>query len=1148
MEPLIVLELAEKHPEALVIFVTLDDAAISEAAETVSYFSPKINVLTLPAWDCVPYDRVSPRADILGKRVAALSELSNFKSKQPTVLITSNNAFLQRVPCKEQFHDNSLKIKVGTSLKMEALSEFLETNGFNRTGTVREAGEYAFRGGIIDIFPANSGNPVRFDLFGDEVEEIREFDALTQQSIKTKNQVVLTPVSELFLDPESISRFRTGYRSLFGNVSDDPIYEAISAGQRTAGAEHWLPLFCNGMQKITDFISGSILVLGNQFNDGIKARIEAIDDFYHARKSFLDGPTSKRVGKDSIPYRPIPPGNLYLTEEEIEHTLKGRLSIHLSPFSAPNELSGTNYDIGARRMIKFDGAQNVAGNKKQLNNNFDLAIGSIEQFIAKGTRVIISCYSNGSTERISSLFRDHGLGAQFIAKDWKDAISAQKDQVAFITLGLAEGFATKDLAILTEQDILGERLIRQSPRRSRGDAFLSDISELSEGDIVVHIEHGLGRYEGLEKILAAGAPHDCLKVGYQGGDRLFVPVENIELLSRFGSSDSAVILDKLGGAAWQARKSKLKERLREIADKLIKTAAARTLKEGRKLSVPDQVFDEFCARFPFHETEDQLNAISETIKDLNSGRPMDRLICGDVGFGKTEVALRATFSAVIAGGQVALIAPTTLLSRQHYQSFIDRFKDYPVTIKQLSRLITTKEANGIKEGLAAGNIDIVIGTHGLLGKGIKFNDLALMIVDEEQHFGVGHKERLKQLQENVHVLTLSATPIPRTLQMALSGVKDMSIIATPPVDRLAVRTFVMPQDPVILKEAIMRERFRGGQIFYVCPRIADLNSIKKQLDELVPDVKVRIAHGQMPVADLEGVMNAFYDGEIDLLLSTQIVESGLDIPNANTLIIHRADRFGLAQLYQLRGRIGRSKVRAYCYLTIPNKKPLTENAKKRLEVMQSLDSLGAGFSLASHDLDIRGAGNLLGDEQSGHIKEVGVELYQQMLEEAVALARSGNTGEALISDAWSPTISVGAPVLIPEKYITDLNARLSIYRRASSLKTPREIDSFNAELLDRFGPLPDEVVSLLEIIAIKQLCKKAGIQKLDAGPKGALIKFYKDRFEPLEKLIGFIQREPNRIKLRHDQQLVVKREWSNTKTRVKGAKSIAKTLADMAAS
>ena len=1145
MEPLIALELAEKNPEAIVVFVTLDDAAISEAVEAISYFSPGINILTLPAWDCVPYDRVSPRSDILGKRVAALSTLSMARVTDPTVLVTSNNAFLQRVPNRELFYKNSLKISTGSEISVETLSKFLETNGFNRTGTVREAGEYAFRGGIIDIFPANSDNPVRFDLFGDEIEEIRGFDALTQQSIETKDHVVLTPVSELFLDQSSISRFRTGYRSLFGNVSDDPLYESISAGRRIAGAEHWLPLFCDGMQKITDFIPESILVLGNQFNAGVKARLEAIDDFYNARKSFFDGPASKKALKDSLPYRPIPPGDLYLTEKEIDLILEDKVSIHLSPFSSPSDLSAQNYDIGARRMVKFGRVQKDTDNNGPSGNNFDEAKTSIDQFIAKGSRVIISCYSSGSTNRISSLFLDHGLKAQFIANSWQEAISSQKEHVAFITLGLSEGFSTKDLAILTEQDILGDRLIRQQPKKSRGDAFLADISELSEGDIVVHIEHGLGRYEGLEKILAAGAPHDCLKVSYQGGDRLFVPVENIELLSRFGSSDSAVVLDKLGGAAWQARKSKLKERLREIADQLIKTAAARTLREGRKLNVSDQVFQEFCAKFPFNETDDQLNAISETIADLQSGRPMDRLICGDVGFGKTEVALRAAFSAVMAGGQVALIAPTTLLSRQHYQSFTERLRDYPINIKQLSRLVTTKEANDIKEAIAAGNTDIVIGTHALLGKGIEFNDLALMIVDEEQHFGVNHKERLKQLQENVHVLTLSATPIPRTLQMALSGVKDMSIIATPPVDRLAVRTFVMPQDPVILKEAIMRERFRGGQIFYVCPRIADLNTIKKQLGELVPDVKLRVAHGQMPVAELEEVMNSFYDGEIDLLLSTQIVESGLDIPNANTLIIHRADRFGLAQLYQLRGRIGRSKVRAYCYLTIPSKEPLTENAQKRLEVMQSLDSLGAGFSLASHDLDIRGAGNLLGDEQSGHIKEVGVELYQQMLEEAVAAARSGEDQDPLNSDTWSPSISIGATVLIPEKYITDLSARLSIYRRASALETPRDIDSFNAELIDRFGPLPNEVESLLEVIAIKQLCKKAGIEKLDAGPKGALIKFYQDRFEPLERLIGFIQQDPNNISLRSDQQLVVKREWSNNTTRAKGARSIAKTLAEM---
>ncbi len=560
---------------------------------------------------------------------------------------------------------------------------------------------------------------------------------------------------------------------------------------------------------------------------------------------------------------------------------------------------------------------------------------------------------------------------------------------------------------------------------------------------------------GLRAIEAAGAPHDCLEIHYAGGDKLFLPVENIELLSRYGSEEAGVELDRLGGAAWQARKARMKNRIREIAGELIKVAAERQLREAPRLAVEAGLYDEFCARFPYEETDDQQAAIAAVLDDLASGRPMDRLICGDVGFGKTEVALRAAFVAAMNGKQVAVVVPTTLLARQHFKTFSERLRGYPVNIAQASRLVEQRELAKTKQGLADGDIDIVIGTHALLGKAIKFKDLGLIVVDEEQHFGVAHKEKLKQLRAEVHVLTLTATPIPRTLQLALSGVREMSIIATPPVDRLAVRTFVSPFDPIVVREALLRERYRGGQCFYVCPRIEDLADAKAFLDKTVPEVRVAVAHGQMPSAVLEDVMTAFYDGKFDVLLSTSIVESGLDIPTANTLIVHRADMFGLAQIYQLRGRVGRAKLRAYALLTLPANRKITPQAERRLKVLQSLDTLGAGFQLASHDLDIRGAGNLLGDEQSGHIKEVGYELYQQMLEEAVMSLKAGIS--APVADKWSPQITIGTPVLIPEDYVADLPVRLALYRRLAEIEDDRDIEAFGAELVDRFGPLPEEV-------------------------------------------------------------------------------------------
>jgi transcription-repair coupling factor (superfamily II helicase) len=634
-------------------------------------------------------------------------------------------------------------------------------------------------------------------------------------------------------------------------------------------------------------------------------------------------------------------------------------------------------------------------------------------------------------------------------------------------------------------------------------------------------------------------------VHYHGGDKLFLPVENIELLSRYGSEDAEAQLDRLGGPAWQARKAKMKQRIREIAGKLIQIAAARMLKDAPRITLPEGLYDEFAARFPYTETEDQLSAIDAVVDDLGLGRPMDRLVCGDVGFGKTEVALRAAFAVAMAGRQVAVVVPTTLLARQHHKTFAERFRGLPVKVGQASRFVPAAEMKAVKSGIADGTLDIVVGTHALLAKAIQFKDLGLVIVDEEQHFGVAHKERLKELRAEVHVLTLSATPIPRTLQLAMTGVRDLSIIATPPVDRLAVRTFVAPFDALTIREALLRERYRGGQSFYVVPRIDDLADIKTFLDRQVPECKVAVAHGQMAAGQLEDVMTAFYEGKFDILLSTTIVESGLDIPSANTLIVHRADMFGLAQLYQLRGRVGRSKTRAYALFTLPEKRKVTAQAERRLKVLQSLDTLGAGFQLASHDLDIRGAGNLLGDEQSGHIKEVGYELYQQMLEEAVAALKAGVTEPT--EDQWSPTITIGTPVMIPEGYVEDLSLRLGLYKRLSTLESDAEIESFGAEMADRFGPLPDEVKQLLDIVAIKVMCRRANVEKVEAGPKGVIVAFRDNAYANPEGLVAYVTEQgAASAKLRPDMKLVFVRDIEKPEQRLKVTTRLLRDLSRIA--
>jgi transcription-repair coupling factor (superfamily II helicase) len=744
---------------------------------------------------------------------------------------------------------------------------------------------------------------------------------------------------------------------------------------------------------------------------------------------------------------------------------------------------------------------------------------------------------------MGGVLSDHGLPAIRRVKNWPDALKLDKSAAGIACLEIEHGFETPDFAVVAEQDILGDRMVRQT-RQRRAQNFLQEASSLAPGDLVTHIEHGVGRYLGLKTIDAAGAPHDCLELQYDGG-KLFLPVENIELLTRYGADEGNAQLDRLGGAGWQTRKAKMKARAREMAAELIRIAAARELRAMPAVDPPSGIYDEFCARFPYQETDDQEKAIADVIEDLGKGRPMDRLVCGDVGFGKTEVALRAAFVMAMSGQQVAIVVPTTLLARQHFRTFAERFNGFPLKVRQLSRFVDAKEAKETKTALESGDVDIVVGTHALLSKTIKFRNLGLVIVDEEQHFGVTHKEQLKSLKADVHVLTLTATPIPRTLQLALSGVRDLSLITTPPIDRLAVRTFVTPFDPLVIREALLREHYRGGQSFYVSPRIADLRETMEFLKATVPEVKPAMAHGQMAATALEDVMTAFYDKRVDVLVSTNIVESGLDIPTANTLIMNRADMFGLSQLYQLRGRIGRGKQRAYAYLTTPADRKLNDTAERRLQVLQSLDQLGAGFAVASHDMDIRGAGNLLGEEQSGHVKEVGIELYQEMLEEAVAQMRAGDAA-AEIADQWSPQINIGASVMIPEAYVTDLNVRMALYRRLSTIETREDIERFAAELIDRFGPLPEEVQHLFDIVAIKQLCRIAQVEKIEAGPKGGTITFRNNAFPNPIALVKLINTHSGTMKVRPDQKVVVQRDWPTPESRLKGAQALLGQLARLA--
>ena len=1136
---------AAKRRGGLVLFVAADDARAAAALEAARFFAPDLAVLHFPAWDCLPYDRVSPRSDIEAQRLATLAALAAREERAGAALVvTTINALVQRVPPREIIAEASFLARTGKEVDREALTRFLARNGYANAGTVREPGEFALRGGIVDIWPPGSEEPLRLDFFGAQLETIRRFDAESQLSTGTENSVELLPASETPLDPDSISRFRSGYVAAFGAVTDDdPLYAAVSSGRKHAGQEHWLPLFYEKLDTLFDYLGRAPMFLSQNAEEARKARMELIADYFATRESLRSGKAG--AGTIAAPYKPLKPNALYLTEADWERALKSRPVRSLSPFAAPDTMTST--DAGGRPGRDFAPERVAEGQIVEGSgrvNIFQVAAAHIAQLQQDGRRVLIGCWSEGSAERMGGVLSDHGVTAIKRIADWREIAGLHKNAVGLAVLCIEHGFEGPDFAIITEQDILGDRMVRPRGRVRRSQNFLSEASALTPGDLVTHIEHGIGRYLGLKAIEVQAEPHDCLELQYDGG-KLFLPVENIELLTRFGSEESGVQLDKLGGVGWQTRKARMKQRVREMAAELIRIAAARAMKEMPPTETPAGLYDEFCARFPYAETEDQEKAIADVIEDLAKGTPMDRLVCGDVGFGKTEVALRAAFVIAMSGKQVAVVVPTTLLARQHYRTFAARFAGLPVRIAQLSRFTAPKDAKDIKVRLASGDMDIVIGTHALLAKSIEFRNLGLVIVDEEQHFGVGHKERLKGLKADVHVLTLTATPIPRTLQLALSGVRDLSLITTPPIDRLAVRTYVTPFDPLTVREALLREHYRGGQSFYVVPRVADLGQAAEFLKETVPEVKTASAHGQIGAAQLEDTMTAFYDGKIDVLLSTNIVESGLDIPTANTLIVHRADMFGLSQLYQLRGRIGRSKQRAYAYLTTPPDKKLTEGAQRRLQVLQSLDNLGAGFSVASHDLDIRGAGNLLGEEQSGHVREVGIELYQNMLEEAVASMRAGRMDED-IPEAWSPQINVGAAVLIPETYVTDLNVRMALYRRLSELEDVRAIESFAAELIDRFGPLPEEVEHLLKIVAIKHLCRVAMVEKIEAGPKGATISFRNNTYPNPVALVHLITEHAGTMKVRPDQKVVVMRNWPTPEARLKGAEALLNQLARLA--
>ena len=1098
-EPLLINEISENSNNNILI-IARDLKRYQQLKDGLEFFLNK-DVLFYPQWDCVPYDRISPNKLITSKRLETLSRLSNEKDKSK-IILTTIQASCQRTLSLDEVKNKFISLKPGEVIDINNLVNFFVSNGYEKTPTVREHGEFSVRGGIIDFYsPLNK--PIRLDLFGNTIDSIKSFDLITQRSLELLKEIFVYPASEIILNDKTIENFRINFNKKFGSQKEKvKIYDSISEGISYPGMEHWLPFFYNQTGSIFDYIDKPIILLDHLYDSSLEDFLETVNDHFQSRKDYDDNKLSKVENK----YFSIEPSNLYQNKEEYNKNLRSRNCIRISPFKKPDAIN-----LNGKASSKYS---NIKSNRSD-SSSYENLKSDILDFTKKNKKIIIACSSLGSSERVSKILINNGILSNF--KNLESFKNIDQKNIYLTVLNLNSGFHFDDYIFISEQDIFGEKFYR--PRIIRkAENFIREISSVMPGDAVVHVDHGIGRFENLSTLEINNAKHECLLIKYANDDKLYLPVENIEVLSRYGSDISDEMLDKLGGLSWTTRKENLKKKIKFLAEELISVAAKRQLSKAEMFNVPEDFYEEFCSRFSFEETNDQLNAINDVLNDLEKGLPMDRLICGDVGFGKTEIALRASFLAAMSGKQVSILAPTTLLARQHYETFKERFKGFPINVFELSRLTPKKDS--VIKSINSGSCDIVIGTHSLLGEKINFSDLGLLIIDEEQHFGVKHKEKIKKLRDNVHVLTLTATPIPRTLQLAMTGVRDLSIIASPPIDRRAIETYVFPNDPLVVKEALLRERHRGGQSFYVVPRISDIEDIEEYFKEFIPEINYITVHGQMPSKQIEDRINDFYMGSYDVLISTTIIESGLDIPNANTLIIHRSDMFGLSQLYQIRGRVGRSKVKAYAYLTYKEHKKLGKNALKRLEVLQSLDSLGAGFNLASYDLEIRGSGNLLGEEQSGQIKEVGIELYQNMLEETIDELK--NTTQKSKNNQWSPKISLPLSILIPEDYISDLTIRMEIYKRLSSIILEEEIDEIAAELIDRFGSLPQEVETLIDTIGLKNLCKKTNIEKIDCGNNGFLISFKNNTFSNPAELIKYINNKKNYISIRPDQRLFVK--------------------------
>ena len=1116
---------AARTHDAPVLVVARDNHGASQLEadlHTLLGGDPSLPVVAFPDWETLPYDRFSPHPDIISQRLSALHRLPTLKRG---LVVVPVQTLLQQLAPRSYVIGGSFNLEVGQRLDLEAEKRRLESAGYRNVPQVMDPGDFAVRGGLLDVYPMGADEPLRVELLDEDIDSIRAFDPESQRSLDKVEAVHMLPGREVPMDDASIARVLATLRERFDvDTRRSSLYQDLKSGLAPAGIEYYLPLFFERTATLFDYLpAGSLPVVCVGAAEAAETFWTQTGERYEQRRHDVERPL-------------LPPSALYLSPDLLRERLNDAPRIEV--WAADHARIAEAHALGDQPLPPLP----VAAREAPAGDALKSFLGHYPG------RVLIAADSPGRREALLEVLQAAELKPPVVA----DLLSflASDERFAIAVAPLEDGFAldTPHIAVLTERQLFPERAgsTRRTRRAGREpEAIIRDLGELTEGAPIVHEDHGVGRYRGLIAMDVGGMPGEFLEIEYAKGDRLYVPVAQLHLISRYsGASAETAPLHSLGGEQWSKAKRKAAEKVRDVAAELLEIQARRQARAGLALQVDRAMYEPFAAGFPFEETPDQLAAIDATLRDLASSQPMDRVVCGDVGFGKTEVAVRAAFAAASAGKQVAVLVPTTLLAEQHYRNFRDRFADYPMKVEVLSRFKSTKEIKAELEKVAAGTIDVIVGTHRLLQPDVKFKDLGMVVVDEEQRFGVRQKEALKALRANVHLLTLTATPIPRTLNMAMAGLRDLSIIATPPPNRLAVQTFITQWDNALLREAFQRELARGGQLYFLHNDVESIGRMQRELSELVPEARIGIAHGQMPERELEKVMLDFQKQRFNVLLSTTIIESGIDIPNANTIIINRADRFGLAQLHQLRGRVGRSHHRAYAYLVVPDRRSITPDAEKRLEAIASMDELGAGFTLATHDLEIRGAGELLGEDQSGQMAEVGFSLYTELLERAVRSIKQGHLPDIDAGEeARGAEVELHVPALIPDDYLPDVHTRLTLYKRISSARDSDALRELQVEMIDRFGLLPDAAKNLFAIAELKLQASTLGIRKLDLGENGGRIVFEsKPNIDPMA-VIQLIQKQPNLYAMDGPDKLRVKHPLPLPEDRFNAARALLLTLA-----